>query len=128
MKTVLLYKLADIINSHSKTYRAIVPCSKYEYMVQNGTRLIKSSCYVLRISYQGTEKPHAGKTVRNIYETDMDNIIKKVCRRDKNYAERVATCNLSPEDVDQLIRRASFKSLKLKIGKSSYYTYMGDDK
>ncbi len=128
MKTALLYKLADIINSHSKDYRAIVPCSKYEYMLQDGTRLIKSSCYVLRISYQGKVKSHVSKTVWNIYELDMDNIIKKICRRDKSYAERIANCAPTPDDVDQLIRRASFKSLKLKIASPSYYLYMGDDK
>ena len=43
MKAELLYKIADIINSNSSIHHAVVPCSRHDYMVQEGNKLVKSS-------------------------------------------------------------------------------------
>ncbi len=42
-------------------------------------------------------------------------------------AERIAKCDPTLHDVELIIRRASFKSLKLKISNSPFYLYVGDD-
>lgn len=97
-------------------------------MVQDGKRLVKSSCLVLRIMLTGKVKYHVSRTVWNIYEKDIDKIIQKICRRDTAFAERIALCEPTPQDVDLIIRRASFKSLKLKISNSAFYLYVDDNK
>ena len=43
------------------------------------------------------------------------------------FAERIAKCEPTIHDVELIIRRASFKSLKLKISNSPFYLYVGDD-
>lgn len=128
MRAELLYKFADIINSNGKEFRAVVPLSRHDYMVQDGNRLVKSSCLVLRIMLAGKVKYHVSRTVWNIYEKDIDKIIQKVCRRDTAFAERITQCEPTPQDVELIVRRASFNSLKLKISKSAFYLYVGDDK
>lgn len=127
MTAELLYKIADIINSNSKVYRAVVPMTKHDYMVHEKGKLVKSACLVLRIMLIGKVKYHVSRTVWNIYEKDIDTIVRKICRRDSAFTERVAKCELTTYDVDLLIRRASFKSLKLRISNSSFYMYVGDD-
>lgn len=126
MKAELLCKFADIINTNGKVYRAVVPTARHDYMVQDGKRLVKSSCLVLRIMLAGKVKYHVSRTVWNIYEKDIDRIIQKICRRDTAFAERIAQCEPTPQDVDLIIRRASFKSLKLKISNSAFYLYVDD--
>ena len=126
MKAELLCKFADIINTNGKVYRAVVPTARHDYMVQDGNRLVKSSCLVLRIMLAGKVKYHVSRTIWNIYEKDIDRIIQKICRRDTAFAERIAQCNPTPQDVDLIIRRASFKSLKLKISNSAFYLYVDD--
>lgn len=126
MRAELLYKFADIINSNGKVYRAVVPTARHDYMVQEGNRLVKSSCLVLRIMLAGKVKYHVSRTIWNIYEKDIDRIIQKICRRDTAFAERIAQCNPTPQDVDLIIRRASFKSLKLRISNSAFYLYVDD--
>lgn len=83
-------------------------------MHENG-KLVRSSCLVLRIMLSGKVKYHISRTVWNIYEYDIAKIIKKICRRDGAFAERIAKCEPTLHDVELIIRRASFKSLSLKF-------------
>lgn len=122
----LLFKIADIINANSKVYRAVVPEAKHDYMLHEKGKLIKSSCLVLRIMLSGKVKYHVSRTVWNIYENDIDKIIKKICRRDSAFAERIAKCEPTLQDVELIVRRASFKSLKLRISNSAFYLYLED--
>ena len=126
MNPNLLIKIADIINNNGSKYRAVIPCSKHDYMIQEGNKLLKSCCYVLRIMVSGKTKNHIKRSVLNIYEYDMDRIILKVSRRDKDFAERINSCELTPHDVENIVRRASFGSLRLKIADSSFYLYVGE--
>lgn len=128
MKPELLYSIADVINTNGDTYRAVVPYAKHDYMVQEGSRLVRSSCYVLRVMLSGKPKNHVRRAVWNIYEGDMDKIIQKISRRDKAFAERMNSCKPSPRDVEWIVRRATLKSLTLKISNSSYYLYVGSDR
>ena len=107
MMAELLYKIADIINANSKVYRAVVPEARHDYMMHENGKLVKSSCLVLRIMLSGKVKYHISRTVWNIYEYDIAKIIKKICRRDGAFAERIAKCEATIHDVELIIRRAS---------------------
>ena len=126
MKAELLYQIADIINQNSTTHYAVVPTSRHDYMVQEGNRLVKSSCLVLHIMLKGKVKCHVSRTFWKIYEKDIEKVIMKLCRRDRAFAERVAQRALTAQDVDLLIRRSSFTSLKLRIGNGAFYIYTDD--
>lgn len=126
MNPNLLIKIADTINNNGSKFHAVIPCSKHDYMIQEGNQLQKSCCYVLRIMVSGKTKNHVKRSVWNIYEYDMDRIILKVSRRDKDFAERIKSCEPTPHDVENIVRRASFGSLRLKIVDSSFYLYMGE--
>ena len=93
MNPNLLIKIADIINNNGSKYRAVIPCSKHDYMILEGNKLRKSCCYVLKIMVSGKTKNHVKRSVWNIYEYDMDRIILKVSRRDKDFAERILRVN-----------------------------------
>ena len=124
MRPELLYAIADVINANGDTYRAVVPYAKHDYIVQEGSRLVRSSCYVLRVMLSGKPRNHVSRTVWNIYEKDMDKIIQKMSRRDKAFAERMKDCKPSPRDVEWIVRRATLKSLTLMISNSSIYLYV----
>ena len=57
-----------------------------------------------------------------ITRTEISEIITHIA-----FAERIAKCEPTLHDVELIIRRASFKSLKLKISNSPFYLYVGDD-
>ena len=43
MRAELLSKIADIINSTSTKYRAVIPRVRRQYMTQQGDKLVKST-------------------------------------------------------------------------------------
>ncbi len=124
MKTELLYKIADIINSNSTKYRAVIPRVKRQYMTQQGNSLVKSTCLVLNIMVTTRPKNHVSRSIWNIYEKDIDKIIKKIGRRDKEFAQRIDNCEPTLFDIEVIVRRASFQALKLKLVKTSYDIYL----
>ena len=86
MRAELLYKIADIINSNSTKYRAVIPRVRRQYMTQQGDKLVKSTCLVLNIMITYLPKNHINRSSWNIYENDIDRIIKKIARRDVDFA------------------------------------------
>lgn len=124
MKTELLYKIADIINSNSTKYRAVIPRVRRQYMTQQGNSLVKSTCLVLNIMVTTLPKNHVSRSIWNIYEKDIDKIIKKIGRRDKEFAQRIDNCEPTLFDIEVIVRRASFQALKLKLVKTSYDIYL----
>jgi hypothetical protein len=124
MKTELLYKIADIINSNSTKYRAVIPRVRRQYMTQQGNSLVKSTCLVLNIMVTTRPKNHVSRSIWNIYEKDIDKIIKKIGRRVKEFAQRIDNCEPTLFDIEVIVRRASFQALKLKLVKTSYDIYL----
>lgn len=124
MKTELLYKIADIINSNCTKYRAVIPRVRRQYMTQQGNSLVKSTCLVLNIMVTTRPKNHVSRSIWNIYEKDIDKIIKKIGRRDKEFAQRIDNCEPTLFDIEVIVRRASFQALKLKLVKTSYDIYL----
>ena len=72
MRAELLYKIADIINSNSTKYRAVIPRVRRQYMTQQGDKLVKSTCLVLNIMVTNRPKNHINRSIWNIYENDID--------------------------------------------------------
>jgi site-specific DNA-adenine methylase len=124
MKQELLYKIADIINSNSTKYRAVIPRVKRQYVTQQGNRLVKSTCYVLNVMLVNRPKNYVTRNKWNIYENDIDKIIKKMARRNKEFAQRIDNCEPTLFDIEMIIRRASFQALKLKLVVTSYDIYL----
>lgn len=126
MKPELLSRLADIVNSNSRRYHAVVPSARHEYMNKVGDELVKTYCLVLRIMTAGKVKYHRQRSVWNIFEIDMDKIISKISKRDSAFAERMRTCNPTAMDVEILVRRASLQSLKLNLSSTSFTIYQSN--
>ena len=124
MRQELLYKIADIINSNSTKYRAVIPRVKRQYVTQQGNRLVKSTCYVLNIMLVNRPKNYIIRNKWNIYENDIDKIIKKMARRDKEFAQRIDNYEPTLFDIEMIIRRASFQALKLKLVVTPYDIYL----
>jgi len=127
MKLELLYKIADVINHSTDKYRALVPSARKEYMTQVDSKLVKSLCWVLNIKVSGKTKNHVKNSEWNIFETDMDRIIVKMARKDKDFAMRINRCEPTPFDVQTIVRRASFQSLRLKLVTTSYDLFFAED-
>ena len=124
MRAELLYKIADIINSNSTKYRAVIPRMRRQYMTQQGNSLVKSTCLVLNIMVTYRPKNHIHRSMWNIYENDIDRIIKKIARRDKAFAQRIDNNEPTLFDIEMIVRRASFQALKLKLVTTSYDIYL----
>jgi len=126
MTLKLLYRIADVINSSTQKYYAVVPDARREYMTQVDSKLVKSYCWVLNIKVMGKITNHVKRSDWNIFEKDMDRIILKMARRDKAFAERIRNCEPTPFDVQTIVRRASFQSLRLKLVTTSYDMYLSE--
>lgn len=115
MTLELLTKIADIINTNSTKYQALVPMVRKVYMQQVGTQLVKQYCLVLQIMVVGKPRNHIQKNQWNVFEYDMDRAITKLARKDMAFAERISRGEPSLRDVEVIIRRASYQSLKLRL-------------
>ena len=63
MKAELLYKIADIINSNSTKYHAVIPRVRRQYMTQHGDKLVKSTCLLLDIRVTNRPKSHVNRSM-----------------------------------------------------------------
>ena len=93
-------------------------------MTQQGNTLVKSTCLVLNVMVTTRPKNHISRSIWNIYENDIDKIIKKIGRRDKDFAQRIDNCEPTLFDIEVIVRRASFQALKLKLVRTSYDIYL----
>lgn len=118
MRIELLFILADIINSCSKRYYALIPKHQYEYLMYEDNGIKHSSCHVLRIMRTDVKRRSGMKNFCLIYEKDLDHVIKGVCRRDKEFAKRIDLWQPTPHDVEMLVRRASFRLVHLNLSQN----------
>lgn len=115
MTLSLLSKIADMINSNSTRYQALVPMVRKLYMQQVGTTLVRQYCLVLQIMVVGKSRNHIQKNQWKVFEYDMDRTITKLARKDMAFAERLSREEPSLHDVELIIRRASYQSLKPRL-------------
>lgn len=121
MDIAILLQMSGIINAYSTKYEASVPNTPVSYVKLVNGRLITTKCRALKVIARGKHKNHIRRSFWMIYETDIDKIIQRVSRHNPDLAKRVSDIVLTPQDVDMLIRRASFQSLKLQLNPSPFY-------
>ncbi len=119
----LLYKIADKINGNSNVYRAMVPQAKKQYVVLDGNGLTKTSCPVLNIIVNNKPRNHKSRSFWFLYKIDIDKVIRKISRKDKDFSSRIDKGEPSLFDIEIIVRRASYQALKLKLVKTSFDLY-----
>ena len=124
MEQQLLYKIADVINAKSNRYRAVVPPSRHEYMTQVGDRLVRTYCLVLHVQLVGRTRYHKCRSVWHVFEKDIARVVGKIARRDPAFAERIGKGELTPLDVEIIVRRATYQSLRLRLATTALDLYL----
>lgn len=114
MNRDLLEKMADVINSKSKEFYAVVPRRQFKYMNVEAGHLMPTSCYVLSI-VRMKQKRGKNREIWNIYEFDIWKKVKEQSRKDRLFRDRMLNCEPTPMDVEIIVKRASFRALNLKI-------------
>jgi hypothetical protein len=110
-----LAHIADVINANSTCYNAIVPYVQNAYMQRRGKTLIPSSCLVLEIMVRGKTKNPIHRTAWKVYEKDIESIIRKLERKDATITTRLEQLALSVHDVEVIVRRATYNTLRLRM-------------
>ena len=110
-----LANIADIINNNSATDYAVIPRVRKTHMQQVGTTLKQTSCFVLTIMVRGKTRNHVTRNFWKVYEHDMDKTIEKMRRKDEGLAQRYDESKLTVRDVEAIVRRSTYFSLKLKM-------------
>ena len=121
MDIEVLLQMAAIINKHSVHYEATVPHSPVAYMKLTNGKLTPIRCNALKVVQRGKHKNHLHQTRWTIYEPDMDIIIRRLSRHKADLVERIHQHALIPMDVETIVRRASYGSLRLRLIPTAYY-------
>ncbi len=101
MQNNILENIAITINQHSRRYEARIPNELREYCEIINGRIIKVKNRVLRIEYICEKRKNK---VWYIFERDIEKVILKISRRDKNFSQRVEDGSLTVYDVECVIR------------------------
>lgn len=121
MDIAILLQMSGIINACSIRYEANVPNTPVSYAKQVNGKLVNIKCHALQVKARGKHKNHLHRSFWLIYELDIDRIIRRISRHNAEMAKRVKEIALTPQDVDIIIRRASFQSLRLQLIPQPFY-------
>lgn len=121
MDIAILLQMSGIINACSIRYEANVPNTPVSYAKQVNGKLVNIKCHALQVKARGKHKNHLHRSFRLIYELDIDRIIRRISRHNAEMAKRVKEIALTPQDVDIIIRRATFQSLRLQLIPQPFY-------
>lgn len=121
MDIAILLQMSGIINACSIRYEANVPNSPVSYAKQVNGKLVNIRCHALQVKARGKHKNHLHRSFWLIYELDIDRIIRRISRHNAEMAKRVKEIALTPQDVDIIIRRATFQSLRLQLIPQPFY-------
>ena len=121
MDIAILLQMSGIINACSIRYEANVPNTPVSYAKQVNGKLVNIKCHALQVKARGKHKNHLHRSFWLIYELDIDRIIRRISRHNAEMAKRVKEIALTPQDVDILIRRATFQSLRLQLIPQPFY-------
>ena len=113
--------MSGIINACSIRYEANVPNIPVSYAKQVNGKLVNIKCHALQVKARGKHKNHLHRSFWLIYELDIDRIIRRISRHNAEMAKRVKEIALTPQDVDIIIRRATFQSLRLQLIPQPFY-------
>ena len=112
--------MSGIINHHSTKYEACVPNAPVLYMKQVNGKIHPSKCRVLKVETRGKHRNHLHRTHWLVYENDIERVIRMISRHNAELTERVKTLTLTAQDVDIIVRRATYKSLRLQLIPSAF--------
>ena len=121
MDIAILLQMSGIINACSIRYEANVPNTPVSYAKQVNGKLVNIKCHALQVKARGKHKNHLHRSFWLIYELDIDRIIRRISRHNAEMAKRVKENALTPQDVDIIIRRATFQSLRLQLIPQPFY-------
>lgn len=121
MDIAILLQMSGIINACSIRYEANVPKTPVSYAKQVNGKLVNIKCHALQVKARGKHKNHLHRSFWLIYELDIDRIIRRISRHNAEMAKRVKEIALTPQDVDIIIRRATFQSLRLQLIPQPFY-------
>lgn len=121
MDLAILLQMSGIINSHSTRYEACVPNEQVPYVRLIDRNLVTKKCNALVIKLRGKQKNPIIRAQWTVYETDIEKIIRRISRRDAAFSARIKDISLTPQDVDLIIRRATYQRLKLQLSSSPYF-------
>ena len=121
MDIAILLQMSGIINACSIRYEANVPNTPVSYAKQVNGKLVNIKCHALQVKARGKHKNHLHRSFWLIYELDIDRIIRRISRHNAEMAKRVKEIALTPQDVDIIIRRATFQSLRLQHIPQPFY-------
>lgn len=121
MDIAILLQMSGIINACSIRYEANVPNTPVSYAKQVNGKLVNIKCHALQVKARGKHKNHLHRSFWLIYELDIDRIIRRISRHNAEMAKRVKEIALTPQDVDIIIRRATFQSLSLQLIPQPFY-------
>lgn len=121
MDIAILLQMSGIINACSIRYEANVPNTPVSYAKQVNGKLVNIKCHALQVKARGKHKNHLHRSFWLIYELDIDRIIRRISRHNADMAKRVKEIALTPQDVDIIIRRATFQSLRLQLIPQPFY-------
>lgn len=121
MDIAILLQMSGIINACSTRYEANVPNIPVSYAKQVNGRLVKVKCHSIRVKARGKHKNHLHRSLWIIYELDIDRIVRRITRHNPEMAKRINEIALTPQDVDIIVRRATFQSLRLQLIPQPFY-------
>ena len=121
MDIAILLQMSGIINACSIRYEANVPNTPVSYAKQVNGKLVNIKCHALQVKARGKHKNHLHRSFWLIYELDIDRIIRRISRHNAEMAKRVKEIALTPQNVDIIIRRATFQSLRLQLIPQPFY-------
>ena len=121
MDIAILLQMSGIINACSIRYEANVPNTPVSYAKQVNGKLVNIKCHALQVKARGKHKNHLHRSFWLIYELDIDRTIRRISRHNAEMAKRVKEIALTPQDVDIIIRRATFQSLRLQLIPQPFY-------
>lgn len=115
MDLAVLLHMSGIINHYNTRYEACVPNEPVPYVRLIDHELVTKKCNALVVSIRGKNKNPIIRTQWTIYETDIEKIARRISRRDAEFATRIKDITLTAQDVELIVRRATYQRLKLQL-------------
>jgi len=121
MDVAILLKMSGLINQYSTVYEASVPRNPVTYAKLVNGKLVCTKCKALRIARRGKHKNHVRRSLWFVYEIDIDKVICQISRHNAGLIERVNSIDITAQDVDIIVRRASYQRLRLQLVPSAFF-------
>ena len=112
----IINKFVEIINGSTELVRATIPDELQEYREVKDEKVIVSLCKVIHIQVKRMYHNYKCGQSWNVFANDIDNTI-KLMKRKKDIMEKIDSNTITAEDVQLIIKRASFNCIDLPLNK-----------